>query len=366
MATIKKYRGAWSVRWTDRRGQHRRRCPDKETAKELVREIERAHSLGREWEPAASREATRIGEALTAYLGHVARVSQSAHTIRRTGESLEYARALWGEDMPLRALTADHLERLWTWLRDAETSRRFKNGGHAGQRSLDTVAKHLTTLHTFWDWAETKYGDECPRPRRIVLPRSTPELPRAPTWAECDRMIGELSVEWQRRAAVLARFTGARSHEIVSLDWRDVRLDEGAIHWRHAITKGGYGGRVVPIPPPLLEELAGWGKRDGLVFGGTALSEAHMRDDFSRAWRRALVPEDRWFRQPTHAFRKALETELRARGVPHEILNVYVGHRGQTVADRFYADPRWAWGGMVEAVAKIEPINWAPRALEVM
>lgn len=288
--------------------------------------------------------------------------SSASRTLVRIGESLDYAKTLWGPELELSGLTKQHLAELWAHLRDPSTSRYGK------QRSLDTCRKHVEEVQRWWAWAarDERFEKDSPLPRTIDLPRDPLKLPTAPTWAECDRMIGALSVEWQRRAAVLARFTGARSHELVSLDWRYVDLDQGQIRWRHAITKGGYGGRVVPIPPPLARELAGWGKRDGLVFGGSAASEAHMRDDFSRAWKRACVPEDRWFRQPTHAFRKAIETELRARGVPHEILNVYVGHKDTSVAGRHYADPRWAWAPMVAAVELIAPIDLTPRALEVV
>jgi integrase len=297
---------------------------------------------------------------MTGYLGHVARVSPSRHTIKRTGESLEYARTLWGANTPLQALTMEHLEQLWTWLRDASTGRFGK------QRSLDTVAKHLTTLHTFWEWAEKKYGDECPRPRRIELPRDPPKLPRAPTWAQCDAMIAELSVEWHRRVATLARFTGARSAELLALDWSDVDLGQARILWQPAITKGGYGGRGLPMPPALVEELAGWGKREGQVVQAPRGAEGHMRDDFARAWKRAGIPERAWKGQPTHAFRKAVETELRARGVSSEVINVYLGHKDTSVGAKHYADAWWSFGPVVEAVKLIAPIAKTARELEVV
>lgn len=351
MATITKYRGAWSVRWRDADGQHRRKCPDKGTAEELRRDIERAHALGRRWEPQTSRAPTRLGEALTAYQDEIARTS-SRHTIKRTGESLEYARQLWGPQLPIGELERGHLSQLWAWLREPA------NGRHGKQRSLDTVAKHLTTLHSFWTWAAEEYGSECPHPRRIKLPRDPPKLPRAPTWAQCDRMIACCEMEWHRRVAILARFTGARSAELLSLDWSDVELDgkEPRITWRPERTKGGWGGRVVPVPPELGKEMGGWGKRIGRVTRAPAGAAGHLRDDFRRAWKRAGVPEQAWSGQPTHAFRKALETELRAAGVPPEVCNAYIGHTDATTAGRYYADPRWAWSPMVVAVALIPEI----------
>ncbi len=360
MASLAKHRGKWTVRWRDLRGrQHRRPCPDKATAERLQRDVERAHTLGRDWEPEATRQATVVGVALTAYLHDRSRVF-SGHTIKRTGEGLEYARQLWGHDMPLADLTRKHLSELWAWLRLPETGR------HGKQRDLDTCAKHLGTLHKFWEWASTEYETECPAPRRIELPRNPPRLPRAPTWADCDAMIAACDVEWHRRVAILARFTGARSAELLSLDWADVDLEGGKVVWHPRLTKGGWGGRVVPLPDGLRQEMAGWGKRVGHVCAAPTGAAGHMRDDFRRAWKRAGVREELWAGQPSHAFRKALETELRMRGVAPEVLNFYIGHRDTSTGSKYYADPRWAWDRVVEAVKLIDPINVEPRRLEVV
>lgn len=351
MATITRYRGAWSVRWTDRNGQHRRRCPDKRTAETLQREIERAHALGRIWEPASARAPTRLGEAMTAYVK--ARAADLApSTLLRATDTLTLAKRSMGADLPIAELSKHHLEGFWAFMRDPSTSR------HGKGRTLDTCKKHLQSFHTFWVWMaeDGRYDGEVPPPRRYKVRGDPPKLPRAPTWAECDRMIACLHVEWMRRVAVLARFTGARASELLALQWSAVDLEQGVIRWDGALTKGGYGGRIVPIPPALHVELAGWGRREGPVCAAPAGAYGHLHDDFRRAWKRSGVPVDRFDRQPTHAFRKALETELRLRGVSPEVLNAYVGHADQSTAGRHYADPRWAIDRMRDAVSLIPPV----------
>lgn len=292
----------------------------------------------------------------------------AAGTLSRTAESLDYAKACWG-DVLLEDLTKAHLHELWAWLRDPANSRRNKNGRPSKQRSFDTVRKHIKSVQTWWKWAAENevYEGVCPRPRTIELRRDPPKLPAAPTWSQCDAMIDELEVEWHRRVAVLARFTGARSHELFALDWSDVDLQERVIRWRSEITKGGWGGRIVPMPELLAAELAGWGRREGQVVAATARGEAHVRDKFSGAWSRAGVPQRVYKGQPLHGFRKTIETELLAAGVRQQVIDCYLGHKPKGTGQIHYADTRWAWQPMLEAFAFIPEIA-VPRAhgLEVL
>ena len=46
-----------------------------------------------------------------------------------------------------------------------------------------------------------------------------------------------------------------------------------------------------------------------------------------RAWTRAGAPKERWKGQPTHAFRKVLETELMHAGADWEAIELLVGHK---------------------------------------
>lgn len=368
MAKCTKYRGRWVVRWRDLSGkQCMRRAPDKTTGDRLEREIERALALGRDWEPESARKAARVAEVMRLYIQERAQ-TYAGGTLLRTSESLEYAKACWG-DILLEELTKAHLNQLWAWLRDAANSRKHKHGGHAGQRSLDTVAKHVQSVQTWWKWAaeDERFEDECPLPRRIQLKRDPAKLPSAPTWPQCDAMIAELRAEWHRRVAVLARYTGARASELFALDWRDVDLQERVIRWRPEITKGGYGGRIVPMPKGLAEELAGWGKREGQVVAATPRAKAHARDKFRNAWVRAGVPERVYERQPLHGFRKTIETELLAAGVRQQVIDCYLGHKPRGTGQKHYADTRWAWKPMLDAFECIPEIT-VPRAagLEVV
>lgn len=371
MASVTKRRGGWAVRWRDPDGTQRlRTCPDRATAQALARDVDRRVALGHRWEPADIRPRARVGEAMTAYLADRSRVL-APRTVVRLSEALGYAVDCWG-DVPLESLTRSHLADLYAWLRVG--GRRDADGNQTDRgRTESTCAKHVQAVQAWWAWvaADERFEDVCPLPRTIDLPKRTlGRLPVAPTWAECDRMIAELRVDWHRRVAVLARFTGARRSELVALDWRDVDLEAATITWQPEDTKGGYGGRVVPMPPALVDELAGWGRREGRVCQAppTEIAQGHrghVDRDVRRAWERAGVRREAWEGQPLHSMRKAIETELRTRGVAPEVIDAYLGHAAVGTGGRHYADPRWAWDRMVEAAKMIEPVRES-RRLEVL
>ncbi len=143
MAKVSKRGKRWVVRWRDPDGTQRLRgAPDKATADQLCKDIERADALGRKWEPEGLRAPTRVGEAIRCYLEDEARTLKG-RTLVRYGEALGYALACWG-DLAIEDLTSAHLKALWSWLKDP------KNARHGKARGDGTCAKHLEVVHLWW------------------------------------------------------------------------------------------------------------------------------------------------------------------------------------------------------------------------
>lgn len=163
-------------------------------------------------------------------------------------------------------------------------------------------------------------------------------------------MIGHLVPE-ALRLAVVMRCTGMRRGAAALLTWADLDLAAGEITVRPETTKGGYGGRRVPLAPALLELLEAW-PREELVCGAVA---PHVHKAFSRAWGLTDAPPALWRQRPTHALRKAFVTGLRARGADPDSVEFLVGHSIGAVKGA-YIDP--AHGLLLaEAVGKVPPLS---------
>lgn len=168
--------------------------------------------------------------------------------------------------------------------------------------------------------------------------RREPELVVAPSWAEMDRCI-EVATGWLGKLMVVLRYTGLRVGEAMLLRWTDLDLDRATLAIRKEISKNRKG-RVIPISPHLVEELAGWGMREGWVIPSTRREgerehQARQRDA-SRAWDRAGVRADIWGREPFHAFRNSFTTNMLALGTHPDAVDHLQGHKpGRGSRDRY-------------------------------
>jgi integrase len=157
-----------------------------------------------------------------------------------------------------------------------------------------------------------------------------------------DAMISQLE-DWAYRLAVLQRSCGSRLRETLLLQWTDLDLDARRLTFRPETTKGGYGGRVLPIPRHLAAELAGWPTR---AAGGSVVSppaaelgaRGHAGRSISRAWARAGIRREAWWSHPTHALRKGWVSGLLALGADRDAVEVLAGHSLGRVRDS-YVDP---------------------------
>jgi hypothetical protein len=90
----------------------------------------------------------------------------------------------------------------------------------------------------------------------------------------------------------------------------------------------------------------------------------HLDRRLRRAWEAAGVPPELWRGQPTHSFRKALQTELFRVDISLELSDHLVGHMPQGIAKRHYLDPAAYWTKLARAVDLIPPLpSWETRSV---
>jgi integrase len=365
MASIeKKDNGKYRVRWHERRvrldadGVERRdwkdrekTCPDRATAVTLKREIERAAALGENWSGRREQAVVTVGRIALDYIAAAIRDPATPEATTKFRATMLGALLRWaGEERPVSDLSVG-------FLRDYADSLPGE-----GRKAVTRHRKVQEAEHV-WDWA---YDDAdrypgVPVPRRITDKRK-PGAVRQPvpvvvldyaTWADMDAMIGCLGTKapWHRRLAVLLRYTGLRASQALGLRWADVALDRGVLRVRAGATGAKRGmGRALPMHPGLVDEMAGWGQRSGMVFrapdGQPAMPGGRATEPFRKAWGRAGVDPAKWDKapdpelpgaranaRPTHTLHGSFKAELEAGGVPNERAAYLTGHkRGATIA----------------------------------
>jgi integrase len=363
VASIKKRGDGYIVRWRDPDGRQRgRTAPSYRAAQQLCRDIEETVALGRRWEPADARQVPQLGEVMAACLKSWSR-TRAARTLLDYGGRLDLFAAFLQDRDRRRRWTLDDLGRelledLWAWLRPG--------------RSVSRCNEVVSTVGAFWAWAweSETYGDLTPRPRRPELPRVTRGQTPAATYAEVDAMLAELDAHpvlagrrlWERDAALVARWTGMRGGAILALEWTDIDWERQAIHVRAETTKGGRGGRSIPLRPDLAAELAGWGRREGRVVrveGTQSTALTRLDQVVAPAWERAGVRPAVWRRRPMHCLRRALRTHLVTQGVQPDVIDLLLGHRGTGTGGQIYTDAALLWPAMVEAIATVPSVGAA-------
>nr|MCP4921051.1 site-specific integrase [Pseudomonadota bacterium] len=118
---------------------------------------------------------------------------------------------------------------------------------------------------------------------------------------------------------------------------------------------------MVPVSPHLLEELAGWGRREGFVIdtrrvsrGKASTSRTVHHGYVKTIWTRTSVPEDR-YRQPCHCFRKGFISGLLRSGAREYAVKRLVGHASGVTID-VYADDSAIESDLRAAVAMVPRI----------
>ncbi len=269
---------------------------------------------------------------------------------------------------PRQLVTLDRLSRdvLEAWFGELRTT-----------LAVSTARLYVGAVITCWEWAwdSEVYGDVTPRPRRIAMPTPSFAKAQAPTWAQMDdvihacTMLGETARtardadawEWRRRLLWLLRCTGLRVWQAMRLRWDDIDLAGGEMQIRGELGKSNAErtGRVVPLAPVLIAEMATWGVRQGWLVAPNRQQRVSPTPAVALAWQTAGVPRRIWGPapgrkkgNPHHGFRKGFKTGLARLGIDGDVRDYLVGHsRG---VDRHYID---AMVGAREAVALVPPLT---------
>jgi integrase len=162
--------------------------------------------------------------------------------------------------------------------------------------------------------------------------------------------------DWLLRILMVLRYTGMRRGAVVALSWADLDLDKNRLVVRPETTKGGHGGRVVPLIGPLRAYLDGLERIGPLVVAPPATG-THVGRQVRRLWRATGAPEEVWVGQPTKAFRKAVRTGLAVAGVQDRVIDRLLGHGPGSVGAAHYLDSRALDPQLAEAMAHVPEIG---------
>lgn len=370
-ARIEKRGEAWTVRWHFRGRYGRRKCPDRNTAKKLVREIEACHAEGRHWVP--FDKSHPVDPCLTEAIRD--RIESGRRTRRpNTLENWKVAFVLFVDYLrtkkPRGKLDFDMLSErnllgFFDWL-------------EARGNSASTVNLRLTQIRAFWKWSaeSSEWMDYSPRYVHVELP--VPEPPRrkqAPTWAEADMMLGILETKRGRttannlpspraeacyRAAVIMRYTGLRKSQAIGVRWEDFDMISGRLFVRPSLGKSRNErrGRTIPVCDHLIEAMAGWGVRSGYVTTGTDEQLNRVTFDYAikAAWKASQVDPSKWKQQTAHALRRSFTSELVSRGADRFAVELLLG-RSTGVGGDVYTDPTFIWDRLSQAVSMVKKIG---------
>jgi integrase len=357
--------GKWKVRWVEggRRGRSRSITVSSERAAlRLKVEIEDALDRHGRYEPRRAGGATAIGVIAGDYIVDCMRRC-AAGTVANYAKYLELFKAWVGPHTPADRLSFQLLSDYHLYMTDPANGRWQR--GHV--RKHNYVLKHFSVLEAMWEfgWRRQARGEYTgvPQPDSLDLRRGPSPHKLAPTWSDMDAVIG-VSKGWLRDLYVVLRCTGLRVQQAMGLRWDDLHVDgrDGVLlHVRPELGKSAQEkrGRWVPLAPVLVDELAGWGRREGWVVecprvykDGRPHRVARPRDA-SAAWTRAEVDERVWQGHPHHAFRSGFISSLKRAGADTEAVEFLVGHsRG---IREVYAAPDSL--PLLEAVRRVPPIE---------
>ena len=299
-----------------------------------------------------------------AYLHHIA-ATRAPRTLQIYARRLQ--RLLdWKPKLTAKDLTRTLLMDWHRWLRETPSAY------HGKGLSIVSANNFVRTVGGLWRWA-WEYSDEqdweglIPQPRRPELPKEPAPSVVAPTWAEMDDVIARLDrVQAYQRLAVVLRCTGMRISAAAHLQWESVDLGRARLVIPADITKGSYGGRTVPMAPVLVDEMAGWGRREGYVVALQEDDRARFRNEDKRdprprralrkAWQRSIARPEAYRQSPGHAFRRGFLSELTRVGVEREVTEVLEG-RGVEGSRARYLDDVARWPAMVAAVGLVPPLG---------
>jgi integrase len=292
-------------------------------------------------------------DAALAYLKDIGR-TRSESTVNLQSNVVDlFMRANGGESAPLTRLSSNAIE---AWDATLQAAKR-------APATRRMYLSHVIAWHR-WSWEHRADYPGATEPRKVERARAVVARVIAPTWAECDALIGECAASVPAyRMAWIARCTGLRAAQCAALAWSHVDLSNGTILVTSGKTAQEKAGREVPIAPILVAEMRTWTRDGDRVIPG---SISGVRQSIGRAWQRAAkaghVREDVYSATerngrsggcPVHALRKAFVSGLHKADADPEAVEHLVGHaRG---IRGIYVDPDAL--PLRDAVALVPAVN---------
>lgn len=359
MASRHPVSGGYEVRWRTLGGAQRsRKAPDAATADTLVREIEQARALGRDWEPAKPPARAALTQVAEDYLR-----SQALRLSKRTLRVRVYQLQVWEAFAAHAGLThVDQLRRqvLEDYLRWLDTT----PGRNGDVRDRSTSLRYVELVERMWAYA-SEYADEqdygpVGHPRRITpdIERPPTRWRQAPTWAEMAACIAAAD-GWLRVMLGVQFYTGLRPGQVLQLRLDDLDVERRALLIRPELGKTARerAGRVVAVTPHLISFLDGLDVDDGWLVPCSRPERVPRDRDAERAWLRARMPDGKpprraaWEGRPHNAFRAGFQSSILATDRAHFVaVEHLVGHKITDTGPN-YLDPDAF--GMREAVAVV-------------
>lgn len=326
MASITKLpNGRYRVRWRDP-GVRNPRSFTVDTlalARTHQRAAAAAEQLGERYVPRAARRAPRLVDLCNAYLRDMSLRSKGV-SVRVVGSRLKTF-AAWAE-------TAGHGRSPALSVLSTSSMRDFVVHERGRGVQADQTLRWIQAAWLFGT-RDDDFAEWTPpfRPLRLRPPVVVEAMP--PTWAQMDAVVAWLRDrnELAYRAAWIMRCTGLRIVQVTRLDWSDFDLEAETLRVRGELGKMAQEqrGRTVPIAEVLVEAMAGWGVREGLVVPRTTQCvRIWIRD----AWQETGAPRDVWCPpergkgRPCHAFRAGFQAELLRAGAREYEVKALVGH----------------------------------------
>lgn len=361
----------WSViaRWGAKKRRYGKRAGvrDEASAWGAKLAIEDGFRRGYWWEPEPRREARlssvpSIELMMNTYLEVRALRGARDGTIRALMSALNKF-SVW----LIAASGREDAEALQVIYEDHGEDALFAYAGWAGRSKDDggggltpgSVLQYGTRARQFWEWAARRWRSVVP-----PAPEFSMDVPKeevvAPTWAQMDQLVTTawaVSPYWVGRLYTIARFTGLRSGQIARLRWDDFNFDAATLRVRPELGKSRQerAGRTVPVSRHLLQEMSGWGLREGL-FITTKVTHAVLH----RCCRKAGLPKELWENRPAHLMRRGFLTGLVLLGADVWAVERLLGHAvasGESAVAAAYLDRDQLVERMRPAVDLVPPIG---------
>jgi integrase/recombinase XerC len=268
-----------------------------------------------------------LARSIDGYLSYLADERRfSPRTVEAYGSDLARFRVFWEREFANQAADRTPIARI-----DALAIRSHLASLHRAALSNRSLARHLSTLRSFFRWA-CREGYLIQNPAKgLPLPRMARTLPRALTLADTEQLLDARDEGYfpQRERALfeLLYATGLRVSEASGLDLEDVDLASRLVR----VTGKGRRERIVPFGESAADALQEYlAARQALL---RSISASSSRSDESQ-----LFINARGGRLTTRSMARLLKRRLRAAGLPtgispHALRHTFATHLLQAGAD---------------------------------